>query len=144
MVYVRAEVSAATGSPVAELKTTDPRWGFVCSEVCVATGPFPPNKRRSTCNGALLRPGVSVATGLLLVDLQTTDLQWGPVRAEVCAATGLLLAELPTTNFSYSFSVSLCLILSLSLSLFLSLLLLPFKQEGAPTLIWYFCTFEGP
>ena len=40
MVYVQAEVSAATGSPVAELKTTHPRWAF---EHSVATGPFPPN-----------------------------------------------------------------------------------------------------
>ena len=130
MVYVQAEVSAATGSPVAELKTTDPRWGFEHSEVCVATGPFPPNKTRSTHNGALLHTEVSVVTGLLLVDLQTTDLRWGPVCAEVSAATGLLLAELPTTNLSVSFSVFLCLIISLSLSLFLSLLLFPFKQEG--------------
>ena len=143
MVYVRAEVSAAKGSPVAELKMMDP-WGIQCSEVRVATGPFPPNKRRSTCNGPLLCAGVTVATGLLLVDLQATNLQWGPVCAELCAATGLLLAELPTTYFSYSVSVSLCLNLSLSLSLFLSVLLFPLKQEVAPTIMWYFCTFEGP
>ena len=61
MVYVQAEVSA--GSPVAELKTTHPRWAF---EHSVATGPFPPNKTRSTRDGALLHTEVSVDLAIML------------------------------------------------------------------------------
>ena len=127
---------------MAELKTTHPRWAF---EHSVATGPFPPNKTRSTRDGALLHTEVSVVTGLLLIDLQTTYLQWGPVCTEVSAATGLLLAELPTTILCLSFSVFLGPILALSPPFVaLSLLLFPFNNRGALSLIRYFCSCEGP
>ncbi len=93
--------------------------GLEHSEVCVATGPFPPHKTRSTHNAALLHTEVSVVT--------------------------LLLAELPTTILCLSFSVFLGPILALSPPFVaLSLLLFPFNNRGALSLIRYFCSCEGP